>query len=132
MSGPVPPLQLVNSFLRLIHKGHLPDQKELQDLCNKTLSEQFPSPTLEAVLRAVNKRGDSAFLVAARQGHVKILKRLHQEHDIPLEHSNADGKTALHEAAQSGQSASVEYLLGEGAKVDSLKRADWCVRLLPS
>ena len=128
MSCP-PPLQLVNSFLRQVQKGHLPNRQELEILYRTSPSRDLPCPSLESVINAVNKKGDSAFLVAARHGHVELLRRLHRDHGVPLEHSNADGKTALHEAAQNGQTSSVEYLIGEGAEVDALKRADWCVRI---
>jgi len=124
----IPPLQLVNAFLRQIQKGRLPDCQEIELLCKNVSSEALPCPSFESVINTVNKKGDSAFLVAARHGHVDLLRILHIDHGVPLEHSNSDGKTALHEAAQGGQTGSVEYLVGEGADVDALKRADWCVR----
>ncbi len=119
------PLQLVNYFFRLVQKGHLPNQEELSKVCRTIFSESFQCPSLEAVVNAVNKHGDSAFLVAARYGHVDILRRLHRNYGISLEYCNTDGKTALHEAAQNCQAEAVDFLVGEGAKVDALKRADW-------
>ena len=77
------------------------------------------------LLTACNKHGDTALLVAARFGHQPLLRTLVEVHGVHLETSNVDGKTGLHEAAQQGHSDCVRYLLQKGAKVDSLKRADW-------
>lgn len=56
---------------------------------------------------------------------MSLLEVLHKEHGVSLEQRNSDGKTALHEAAQSGQEECIQYLAREGAVVDALKRADW-------
>ena len=42
-----------------------------------------------------------------------------------LEDSNCDGKQPLHEAAQNRHVNCVQYLIEQGAEIDSLKRADW-------
>lgn len=116
---------LVNAFLREIQQGHLPDVVHLQRLHPSCAD---PSPlSLEPFLTCSNKHGDTALLVAAREGHVALLDVLHRQHGVPLGHRNSDGKTALHEAAQSGQERCIEYLVREGAMVDALKRADWWV-----
>ena len=44
---------------------------------------------------------------------------------VGVDQRNLEFKTALHEAAQFGQSEAVRLLLRAGAQVDSLKRADW-------
>jgi len=128
--SPTPSLQLINIFLREIQRGKLPDVSSLQETHfparERGSSTQFG---LEAFLSSSNKHGDTALLVAAREGHVGLLEVLHQQHGVPLEQRNADGKTALHEAAQGGQLQCVQYLLREGATVDALKRADWWVWL---
>ena len=125
-----PSLQQVTFLLREIQRGRVPDLGELLSLCGASSAVTSPPLRLESYLNAANKHGDTAFLVAARYGHVPVLKTLHRGYEVPLEHSNADGKTAMHEAAQHKQAECVEYLLGEGAQVDSLKRADWCVSLV--
>lgn len=94
----------------------LPSYQSLMDL-----------PTLQDVVMATNRHGDTAFHVAARHGHVPILRDLLQRHPLPLNHTNNDGKSALHEAAQNGHAPCVEYLIEAGCHVDSLKRADWSV-----
>ena len=117
-----PPVELVNAFLREIQRGSLPDVQALQRLHG--FPETWP---LDAFLACSNKHGDTALLVAAREGHVTLLQTLHEQYGLSLEQRNADGKTALHEAAQSGQLVSIHYLLGQGAQPDPLKRADWWV-----
>ena len=81
------------------------------------------------LLMAVNKNGDTSFHVAARHGRLALLKQLHEQYRVPLDHVNADGKTALHEAAQNSCNECVEYLIRAGCQVDSLKRADWSVHI---
>ena len=119
---------LVNAFLREIQRGTLPDVLHLQrQHAPSTPSTSSPAHffSLQAFLGSSNRHGDTAFLVAAREGHVALLEVLHGEHGVPLEQRNADGKTALHEAAQSGQISAIRYLLTQGAVLDALKRADW-------
>lgn len=112
---------LVNAFLREIQQGRLPDVTQIQRHSN-------PAPLpLDAFLTCSNRHGDTPFLVAAREGHVTLLEVLHRQYGMPLEHQNVDGKTAMHEAAQSGQGRCIAFLVSQGAKVDALKRADWWV-----
>ncbi|CAI8031719.1 Ankyrin repeat domain-containing protein 16, partial [Geodia barretti] len=63
-------------------------------------------------------------------GQLEVLRTLLAEHGVPLEHTNTDGKTALHEAAQEGHVDCVRLLLGSGAQVDNLKKADWTPLML--
>lgn len=77
-----------------------------------------------------SKTGDSALHVAARTGHLHVLKYLHDECGMNIEQTNLDGKRPLHEAAQYSQPDCVEYLLRQGAAVDSMKRADWTALML--
>ena len=120
-----PPPHVITSFLREIKDGHLPDPQSLHSASTpSSLSTRTPfSP--EALWTCSNTHGDTPLLVAARHGHVTLLEALHRGRGVPLEHRNSDGKTALHEAAQSGKEGCVQYLLSQGAKVDALKRADW-------
>lgn len=115
-------VSLVNAFLREIQGGNLPNETKLESF---QASSSSPQVSLGSLLASTNKHGDTAFLVAARHGHVTILGTLHKDYGTALEQRNLDGKTALHEAAQNGQTNCVEYLIREGAEVDALKRADW-------
>ena len=118
------PTEAVNALLREVQQGNLPDvEKFSQTYCLP------PSTSSESLVTCTNRHGDTPFLVAARHGQVELLRRLHNDYGIPVHHSNADGKNALHEAAQHGQVDSAHYLVAAGAHVDSLKRADWLVAM---
>uniref|UniRef100_A0A3Q3DBI5 Ankyrin repeat domain-containing protein 16 n=1 Tax=Hippocampus comes TaxID=109280 RepID=A0A3Q3DBI5_HIPCM len=71
------------------------------------------------------RSGDTLVHYAARHGHLDILDFLVKEIGTDVEVYNNDYKRPLHEAASMGHLACVSYLLQEGAKVDSLKKADW-------
>ena len=119
------PAVFVRAFLREIQRGVFPDPREL---CARL---RLGPPTMETVVATnglamcANKHGDTALLTAARCGQLQLLRTLLAEHGVPLEHTNVDGKTALHEAAQGGHVECVRFLVGSGAQVDSLKKADW-------
>ncbi|XP_077357024.1 ankyrin repeat domain-containing protein 16 [Festucalex cinctus] len=68
---------------------------------------------------------DTLVHYAARHGHLNILDYLIKEVGTDVEVYNNDYKRPLHEAASMGHLACVSYLLQRGAKVDSLKKADW-------
>ena len=71
------------------------------------------------------RSGDTLLHYAARLGHLDIVEYLVQRVGLDVEVYNNDYKRPLHEAASMGHRACVAYLLREGAKVDSLKKADW-------
>ncbi|XP_056311074.1 ankyrin repeat domain-containing protein 16 [Danio aesculapii] len=71
------------------------------------------------------KSGDTVLHYAARHGHVDILRYLVEELNMDIEVYNSDYKRALHEASSMGHYECVRFLIGRGAKVDSLKKADW-------
>ncbi|XP_040885730.1 ankyrin repeat domain-containing protein 16 [Toxotes jaculatrix] len=71
------------------------------------------------------RSGDTLLHYAARHGHLDIVDYLIKRIGMDVEVYNNDYKRPLHEAASMGHHACVCYLLGEGAKVDSLKKADW-------
>ncbi|XP_026182125.1 ankyrin repeat domain-containing protein 16 [Mastacembelus armatus] len=83
-----------------------------------------------AAVQSVNSKhfgrsGDTLLHYAARHGHLDIVEYLIKRVGMDVEVYNNDYKRPLHEAASMGHKACVEYLLREGAKVDSLKKADW-------
>ena len=109
------------SIHRTIQAGILPDlQKYLEKVEGLSSTDLLVAP---------NRHGDSSLHIAARYGHVTILRRLHEENGVPLNLVNSDGKWALHEAAQNKNKDCIEYLVSAGMPVDCLKRADWLVDL---
>ena len=111
--------ELVLSFHRAIQAGVLPDLQQHV--------EKFEGLSSTELLVAPNRHGDSSLHIAARYGHVAIVRRLHEEYGVPLSLVNSDGKWALHEAAQNKKKDCIEYLVSAGTPVDCLKRADWLV-----
>lgn len=71
------------------------------------------------------RSGDTLLHYAARHGHLDVMKFLIQQLGADVEVFNNDYKRPLHEAASMGHEECVDFLLQEGANVDSLKRADW-------
>ncbi|XP_017890724.1 ankyrin repeat domain-containing protein 16-like [Ceratina calcarata] len=77
--------------------------------------------------------GDTALHVAAREGHLNIIRYLCEAFDKPdfrIDVVNKDMKRPLHEAAQFARSDVLIYLIKKGATVDCLKRADWTPLML--
>lgn len=71
------------------------------------------------------RSGDTLLHYAARHGHLDILTYLVEVINMDIELFNNDYKRPLHEASSMSHTSCVSYLLGRGAKVDSLKKADW-------
>nr|XP_031526732.1 ankyrin repeat domain-containing protein 16 isoform X1 [Vicugna pacos]XP_031526733.1 ankyrin repeat domain-containing protein 16 isoform X1 [Vicugna pacos]XP_031526734.1 ankyrin repeat domain-containing protein 16 isoform X1 [Vicugna pacos] len=69
--------------------------------------------------------GDTLLHYAARHGRRDVLAYLVEAWDMDIEVANRDYKRPLHEAASMGHRDCVRYLLGRGAAVDCLKKADW-------
>ncbi|KAK2105501.1 hypothetical protein P7K49_015015 [Saguinus oedipus] len=69
--------------------------------------------------------GDTLLHCAARHGRRDVLAYLAEAWGMDIEAANRDYKRPLHEAASMGHRNCVRYLLGRGAAVDSLKKADW-------
>lgn len=79
----------------------------------------------EAILNCVHmKSGDTPIVVAARHGHLDLIKSLLLR-GVDIEQRNKDLKRALHEAAAGSHLHCVKFLLSQSAEVDCLKRADW-------
>lgn len=106
----------VTALQREIQAGILPDLNTYLNLMGKT--------SLLDVVMATNRHGDTVLHVAARHGHQPILKYIHEDLGVELNHGNLDGKSALHEAAQQGHVECIRYLLEAGCHVDCLKKAD--------
>ena len=115
--------RFVKVFLKEVQSGLLLDPRQL---CERLKIQQRGGPVdMSDAVMCTNKNGDTPLLTAARSGQLHLLKKLHTEHGVSLEHTNSDGKTALHEAAQAGNAECVRFLLRLGAQVDCLKKADW-------
>ncbi|KAM4570307.1 ankyrin repeat domain-containing protein 16 [Odontesthes bonariensis] len=71
------------------------------------------------------RSGDTLLHYAARLGHLNIVEYLIKQLGVDVEVYNNDYKRPLHEAASMSHKECVSYLLQNGAKVDSLKKADW-------
>ncbi|XP_066998472.2 ankyrin repeat domain-containing protein 16 [Anabrus simplex] len=79
------------------------------------------------------KSGRTPLHACARAGHFEIMRLLCEEWNTPkfsLEVSDIHGRTCLHEAAQACFPTMVEYLIRQGAKIDSLKKGDWTPLML--
>lgn len=71
------------------------------------------------------RSADTLLHYAARHGHLDIVEYLIKRVGVDVEVYNNDYKRPLHEAASMSHKECVGCLLREGAKVDSLKKADW-------
>ncbi|KAM9328301.1 ankyrin repeat domain-containing protein 16 [Pholidichthys leucotaenia] len=93
-------------------------------LCS--LKELITSSEEEVIRRRhFGRSGDTLLHYAARHGHLVVVEYLVQRVGMDVEVYNSDYKRPLHEAASMGHLDCVRLLLQEGARVDSLKRADW-------
>ena len=117
------PAALVKAYLRDIQRGIFPNPQELSKRLR--IQSDIIKTLWKDLAMCTNKNGDTPLLTAARYGQTSILETLHADYNVTLEHTNADGKTALHEAAQTGHLECVKFLIRSGAHVDSLKKADW-------
>ncbi|XP_016075253.1 PREDICTED: ankyrin repeat domain-containing protein 16 isoform X2 [Miniopterus natalensis] len=98
-------------LFRLVQEGRL---CALREELQRAGRAGFPGPA-----------GDTLLHCAARHGRRDILAYLAEAWDMDLEATNRDYKRPLHEAASMGHRDCVQYLLGRGAVVDCLKKADW-------
>ncbi|KAK0097324.1 hypothetical protein PV326_002514 [Microctonus aethiopoides] len=111
-------LNLSKEFLRITQRG---DLIELENLSSKYRIENW------TIFRH-DVSGDTALHISAREGYLDIVKYLCTNWQNPLLKVNVvnkDMKSPLHEAAQFSRYYIVDYLIQQGATVDSLKRADW-------
>jgi len=76
------------------------------------------------------KSGDSLLHIFARLGHLDCLEYILDSFPIHVDQRNFEGKTALQEASQFGQSILLPVLLQHGADINALKRSDWTALML--
>ncbi|KAG9489863.1 hypothetical protein GDO78_005668 [Eleutherodactylus coqui] len=103
-------------IVTLVQEGRL---QLLQEELQRDSSSSLPA----LAARHYGRSGDTLLHYAARHGHLPVLTYLLEAADVRL--TNADYKTALHEAASMGHRDCVRHLLGRGAAADSLKKGDW-------
>ncbi|XP_076178137.1 ankyrin repeat domain-containing protein 16 [Ptiloglossa arizonensis] len=116
-------INLSREFLRACQSGNLPRVETLvvkHDLQDWTFLRHSTS-------------GDTALHVAAREGHLNVVRYLclaFKKPDFRVDVANKDMKRPLHEAAQFVRIDVVKFLIVEGAAVNALKRADWTPLML--
>lgn len=108
----------VKLLVRLTQEGRLSSLEE-------RLASGGPAAVRAAGSQQLGRSGDTLLHYAARLGHLDIVEYLTQRAGVDVEVRNNDYKRPLHEAASMSHRACVSYLLRAGAKVDSLKKADW-------
>ncbi|XP_058480735.1 ankyrin repeat domain-containing protein 16 [Solea solea] len=106
-------------LVKLVQDGHLSSLEELMTVGGGSTTPQ----TVKS--QHFGRSGDTLLHYAARNGHLDMVEYLVQRVGTDVEVCNNDYKRPLHEAASMGHLACVSYLLQEGAKVDTLKKADW-------
>jgi ankyrin repeat protein len=70
-----------------------------------------PVPSFEEFINAVDGAGDSALLLASREGHTRVVELLLETNAASLDLQNRAGLTALHAAASGGHERIVLALL---------------------
>lgn len=108
----------VKQLLKLVQEGELASLDELISCGGSGAVEALRG-------KHFGRSGDTLLHYAARLGHVDIVEYLVKRLRMDLEVYNNDYKRPLHEAASMSHQTCVSFLLREGAKVDSLKKADW-------
>ncbi len=69
-------------------------------------------------LNAMNEKGQTALMLAAEKGHVRMLQALAKLNAPSLNHADKSGNTALMTAARQGQENIVQALVESGADVN--------------
>lgn len=81
---------------------------------------------LNCNINCVNEFGETALMIAAREGKLDIIKLIltNYKHyrDFNIDQQANDGWTALCFAAMNGFNASIEMLIKHGAKVDTFDK----------
>ena len=72
-----------------------------------------------ASVRCTDRRtGLTAWLLAASNGHLSVLKRLLEQPNIDINQSDKNGNTAVFKATENGHVDIVQWLLEIGASVE--------------
>lgn len=104
-------------LIKLTQDGHL---------CKIKRQIEATSEIKQIILNAhLGKSGDTLLHYAARHGHLDVVKYFVEDLNMDVELYNNDYKRALHEASSMSHEQCVRYLIERGAKIDSLKKADW-------
>ncbi|KAL6117106.1 ankrd16 [Pungitius sinensis] len=105
-------------LVKLAQEGQLSSLEELISQGGSAAAQAVKS-------QRYGRSGDTLLHYAARKGHLDTVEYLIKRVGMDVEVYNNDYKRPLHEAASMSHQPCVSYLLREGAKVDSLKKADW-------
>ena len=97
--------QINMSFIEVARDG---DFTKVKDLFSRGAS-----------VKARNRFGNSAILLAASEGHLEIVKFLIQK-KTQVDLSNLNKQTPLMGAAKNGHLPTVNYLISQGASINSL------------
>ena len=89
---------------------HYACEKGWQDVMSKLIAKGAKVDTVDA-------NGDSALILACKEGHSKIALQLIDKADVNIQE---DGNTALHLACEQGWEDVVSKLIAKGAKVDAV------------
>ncbi|CAJ1055643.1 ankyrin repeat domain-containing protein 16 isoform X1 [Xyrichtys novacula] len=108
----------LKQLVKLTQEGQFSSVEKLVSLENSTAVQTVCS-------KHFGRSGDTLLHYAARHGHMDIVEFFIERVGMDVEVYNNDYKRPLHEAASMSRHECVSYLLRRGAKVDSLKKADW-------
>uniref|UniRef100_H3C536 Ankyrin repeat domain 16 n=1 Tax=Tetraodon nigroviridis TaxID=99883 RepID=H3C536_TETNG len=108
----------IKQLVKLVQDGKLQTLEQLITLDGSVALQTIRN-------KHFGRSGDTLLHYAARLGHLDIMAYLIQVVGMDVELYNNDYKRPLHEAASMSHQDCVSYLLQEGARVDSLKKADW-------
>ncbi|XP_047431940.1 ankyrin repeat domain-containing protein 16 [Mugil cephalus] len=108
----------LKQLVKFTQEGHLSSLEKYIALGGSAAAQTLSS-------KHFGRSGDTLLHYAARHGHLDVVEYLIKRMGVDVEVYNNDYKRPLHEAASMSHKDCVSYLLREGAKVDSLKKADW-------
>lgn len=120
--------KLTEALHTAVQKGDISEvEKVISSAPNPSINKDEHAKQLfekELCEKSNPRSGDRPIHLAARHGHVRIMRWLLNK-GVDMESANLDGKRSLHEASAMGNVDCVNFLLEQGVLVDPLKRADW-------
>ncbi|KAF5283105.1 hypothetical protein FQA39_LY17412 [Lamprigera yunnana] len=111
---------IIEKKMKILHATHINDLE--------TVKQFDDDPEIHWCTVQHHKSGDTVMHIAARLGHVELLQ--HFLKSAPVDVTNKDNKTPLHEAAQFSKDSAIQLLIDSGADVNALKRSDWTPLML--